>query len=158
MKSSKLDSYFTSTPTTFQEKQQDTVETYGALFPAKPTDSPLMAGAKATGNLPTSAFGLAKGIGSAILHPIQTVKGLGGIAVGGVQRLIPGQQAQEQKFDAFTSFLNERYGTSFGEKKFDYAEMLKTLQRTATNDPFGFATDILTLIEGGAGAIGKTSH
>lgn len=125
---------------TIEQPQQ---ETYGALFPAKPTDNPVVAGAKALGNVPSSAFNLAKNVGSAILHPIKTVEGLGKVAVGGVEKLIPGQQGQEDAFNQFAQGLKERYGS------------LENLQRTATNDPFGFGSEILGAITGGASLLGK---
>lgn len=125
---------------------QQSAKDYNAIFPSKTGEGPLKAGLKALGNVPSSAINLAKGIGSALLHPIQTVKGLGSIAVGGVEKLIPGQQAQEQNFNQFSSFLKERYGS------------LENLQRTATNDPFGFGTDILSLVSGVAGATGRTAQ
>lgn len=118
-------------------------DTYGAFFPASSTDSPVVAGLKAAGNLPSSAFNLAKGVATAVLHPIKTIKSIGGVAVGGVEKLIAGQQGQEQNFDAFTQILKDRYGS------------LENLQKTATNDPFGFGSDILTAISGGAALIGK---
>lgn len=125
---------------------QKSAQTYGATFPAVTGESPLKAGLKALGNIPSSAIGLVKGIGSAILHPIQTIKGIGGVAVGGVQKLIPGQQAQEEQFNQFTTILKDRYGS------------LENLQRTATNDPFGFGTDILGVLQGGAAIAGKTAQ
>jgi hypothetical protein len=131
---------------TTQAIPQENVDTYGALFPSSPTDNPLVAGAKAVGNLPTSAFNLAKGIGSAIIHPIDTVTGIAKTAIGGVEKLIPGQQGSEQNFDAFTKILKDRYGS------------LDNLQRTATNDPFGFGTDLATLFTGGASLVGKSGE
>lgn len=120
---------------------QASAETYNAWFPSKQGDTGLTAGLKAAGNLIPSAVGFAKGIGSALLNPIDTLTGLGKVAVGGAQKLIPGQQAQEENFNQFASFLKDRYGS------------LENLQRTATNDPFGFGTEILTLMEGGAGLV-----
>jgi len=112
-------------------------EQYGASFPAKTGEGPLAAGLKAIGNVPSSAFNLGKNIVSAAVHPAQTVKGLAQVATGGVEKLIPGEQGSEQAFDAFTNALKERYGS------------LENLQRTATNDPFGFGADILTVLGGG---------
>ena len=112
--------------------------TYGALFPASTTDNPLVAGLKATANVPSSAFNLIKGIGQAILHPSDTLKGIGKVVVGGVEKLIPGQQSQEEAFNAFTKVLKDRYGS------------LENLQKTATNDPFRSGHDLNPLFTGGA--------
>jgi len=134
----------TTNPTVSED--QKSAQQYGALFPAKTGESSLSAGLKATGNIPSSALNLAKGIGNAILHPIQTIKSLGNVAIGGIEKLIPGTQAKEENFNQFASFLKERYGS------------LENLQRTATNDPFGIGTDVLMLLQGGAGVLGKTAE
>lgn len=115
----------------------------GATFPSKPTDTPLQSGLKAAGNLPSSAFNLVKNIGTAITSPVKTIKGLIGTGVGAVEKLIPGEQEQEKYANALGSFLSERYGG------------LDKLQKTATEDPVGFATDILTVVGGGASVLGK---
>ena len=48
----------------------------------------------------------------ALLHPIQTAQGIGNLAVGGVQKLIPGTQPQEVYADALGDFLKQRYTNS----------------------------------------------
>lgn len=123
--------------------QPETIDTYGATFPATKGEGPLIAGLKATGNIPSSAINLGKSLTNAVLNPIDTAKGIGKVAMGGVQKLIPGEQAQESDFNNFANALEERYGS------------LENLQRTATNDPFGFGTDIVTSVMGGAGLVGK---
>lgn len=134
------------------EKTPDEIsaEETGAIFPAKTGEGPLAAGAKAFGNVPTSAFGFVKNVATALFNPIETAKGLGSIAKGGFETAkekITGADIQdssaEQTFDAFTNALKERYGS------------LDALQRTATNDPFAFGTDILGLVTGGAATVGK---
>jgi hypothetical protein len=115
----------------------------GTFFPASATDNPIQAGLKAAGNVPSSAFNLGKSIYSAVRHPVQTVKGIGEVALGGAEKLIPGQQGNEEAFNQFTNILKERYGS------------LENLQKTATNDPFGFGTDVLGLVTGGATLVGK---
>lgn len=115
----------------------------GVPFQYNRSDNPLVTGLKAAGNVPASAFNLAKGVGSALVNPIETTKNLVGTAVGGVQKLIPGQQAQEQKFDNLVNYFKTRYGS------------LDALAKTATEDPFGFGTDVATLVSGGAGLAAK---
>lgn len=121
-------------------------ETYKPFVPAKTGEGAISAGLKTAANLPSSAFGLVKGLAESALSPVKTVKTLGETLAGGVEKLIPGKQKSEDKFDALTGFLKENYaGTT-------------NLQRKVTNDPVGFATDILSVLEGGAGLVGKTKQ
>jgi len=112
-------------------------------FPATGKENPIQAGLKATGNLPASAARFGKGFFDVVTNPIDTVKAVGSSVVGGVQKLIPGEQPQEEAFNQLTNSLKERYGS------------LEALQKTAVEDPFGFGTDILGLVTGGASLVGK---
>jgi len=145
-----FNSFGTSTPIKqvpqTQTKDQESAQNYGASFPAVTGENPLRAGFKSLGNVPSSAINFGKSIGTALFNPIDTAKGIAGTAAGGVQKLIPGTQKQEQQFNQFASFLKDRYGS------------LENLQRTATNDPFGFGTDVISLVAGGAGVAGKTAQ
>lgn len=94
-------------------------------------------------NIPGSATELVKGTAQAIFNPIDTGKALLSTAAGGVQKLIPGQQAQEESFDALTNFYKQRYGS--------VDNMLQTIQ----NDPVGFAADASLLFTGGGAAATK---
>lgn len=140
-----------------QEPAQPAVDTYGALFPSAPTDNGLVAGAKAVGNLPTSGYNFVKGIATAARHPIDTLNGIGNAVLGGINKgveKLTGYQIERgesgaQKnatFDALAGALKDRYGS------------LENLQRTATNDPFGFGSDVFSILEGGAGLLGKTGE
>ena len=75
----------------------------------------------AVGNLPGSALQFAKDVTAPIHSPIETAKGLGGLAAGVVQNRVreaknfalgsddaPGEN--EQKLEALVSFIGERYG------------------------------------------------
>ena len=97
------------------------------------------------GNVVESGANLVGGVASAIAHPIQTTKTLGKVALGGVQKLIPGQQESEQAFDALTGFYKERYGS------------LDALKRTLYEDPVGVAADLSTFLTGAGAAIGAVS-
>lgn len=118
--------------------------TYGAFFPSSPNDNPAIAGLKATANIPSSAYNFAKGIVGAASHPIKTIEGIGNAAAGGIEEgynELTGNHANDDRtktFDSLVGVLKDRYGS------------LDNLQRTATNDPFGFGTDILSLLDGGA--------
>lgn len=134
--------------TTGQQYAPPQDNNYGALNPASESDSPLQAGLKAVENTPSSFLNLAKGISGAILHPIQTVEGLGNAAIGGVEEGVnrlkgnpEPQNNQTGTFDSLAQAFKDRYGS------------LENLQKTATNDPAGFGADVLTLLEGGAGAL-----
>lgn len=143
-----------------QKQFQDVKSTSDAFFPSNKNDNPLIAGAKAIGNLPKSIYEFGKGIVSAVSHPIQTVKTVGNILGQGGEKVlentvgkgieaITGQEIQKQdtpEFDAFAKIMKDRYGS------------LENLQKTATEDPFGFGADLLGLIEGGAGLVGKTAE
>lgn len=106
---------------------------------------------KTIANIPSSGFNLAKNLYSSLRHPVETVKAVGQTALGGIQKLIPGEQKSEQKFDAVANFFKDRYG---GTDK-----VLKTIQE----DPVGFALDVSTIFTGagallkGAGTVSKAS-
>jgi len=121
----------------------------GAFFPAVTGESPFSALPKTIGNIPSSAINLVKNLGTAVLNPIETATGIGravkGFGEAGGRKILEQtrfkeQVAQvpksesEQTFNALTDVLKERFGS------------LDALQRTATNDPVGFATDILAVV------------
>lgn len=89
------------------------------------------------GNILPSTGALLENTWEAVSHPKQTAKALAGVAVGGVEKLIPGEQEQEKNFDAVTSFFKDRYGS------------LEGLKQTLVNDPVGFALDLASV----AGAV-----
>jgi hypothetical protein len=107
---------------------------------------------KTIDNVIPSTARLVGGIADALFHPIRTVKGVASVAAGGVEKLIPGEQAEEQSFDALTDFYKERYGS--------VDQFLTTLQE----DPAGVAADASALFGGagaalrGAGAIAKAEN
>ncbi len=74
---------------------------------------------------------------SAIGHPIQTVKAIGKLGTGAIQKLIPGEQGNEQYADAIGNFYKERYGGWENAKK------------TLLEDPVGFASDASIFLTGG---------
>jgi len=137
----------TQTPDIQQPEQQtdpNAPDTYGATFKASSSDTPLQAGLKAVGNVPSSIANLAGGLFSAVTHPIKTVEGIGNTFAGGIEegwnKLTGGKSSDThtQTFDALKKSLYDRYGT------------LENAQRSATNDPAGVGADILSILEGGA--------
>ena len=94
-------------------------------------------------NVPGSAIEFGKGMVQPIIHPIDTAKALGSVAIGGVEKLIPGQQSSEPAFDATINFFKERYGG------------IDKLKATIQNDPVGFASDVATVLGASGAAAGK---
>lgn len=95
------------------------------------------------GNVFESGLGLIAGTAQAIAHPIQTAKTLGGTAVGAVQKLIPGEQKQEQYVNTLGQYFKDRYGSA------------EAIGNTAYSDPVGFLTDVSTVLSGGGVAVTK---
>jgi len=90
-------------------------------------------------NVPSSAGRFVKDITNMIAHPIDTVKGVGELALGGVQKLIPGEQPQEQVVDKMVDFYKNRYGSMTGFKE------------AIAKDPVGVLADGATFaVPGGA--------
>ena len=82
-------------------------------------------------------------LGQAVLHPIQTAKGLVNIGVGTAQKALPGTQPQEIYADAVGDFIKQRYGS------FD------ALRETWKRDPVGVAADAASILTAGGGAVTK---
>ncbi len=80
-------------------------------------------------------------VAQAALHPIQTLQGVGGVILGGAQKLIPGEQQNEKQFNAVGDLYKKRYGG---------AENIAT---TVAEDPIGFLSDVAM----GAGAVGAAA-
>ena len=138
-------------PTTVdQQNAPEAPPTYGATFTASPYDNPFVAGLKSLGNIPSSAYGMGAGLVNMALHPIDTATNIGRGVIGGVENLtgentgVPDQN--QQVANAIGKAIVQRYGS------------LEALQNTATNDPIGLGSDIVGILAGGAGLIGKTSE
>ena len=104
-------------------------------------------------NIPSSASTnisrTASGLFDVLKSPIQAAKGIGKTALGGLQKLVPGEQEEEALFDqAFKAIVTDRYGSP--EK---WANTVKT-------DPVGYAmdlADVIMLVGGGTKSIAKFS-
>ena len=112
-------------------------------FDYNPDDSKIKSNLKTLGNIPGSAWEVGKGLGTAVLHPVQTAKGIGSVAAGGVQKLIPGEQEQEKSFDSVVDFFKQRYGS------------YEAMKKTGIEDPVGFALDLSILFSGGGSTATK---
>lgn len=94
-------------------------------------------------NIPGSAGRFLGGIAGAVTHPVRTVKALAGVGAGAVEKLIPGEQAEEKYIDGLVDVYKQRYG--------GLDETLKTIE----NDPIGVLADLSTVLTGGAAIAGK---
>ena len=94
------------------------------------------------GNVLKSGADLVKNTAEAIIHPVQTAKSLGSVALGGVEKLIPGQQSHEGAFNGLIDFYKQRYGG------------IENIKNTLYNDPIGVAADIAT-VAGGVQGVAK---
>lgn len=123
--------------------------------PPAPTSKPDMSWSSvpgaAIGNFLPSAGNLVRSLTEAVMHPIDTGKGLLDIAAGGVQNVLPESlvqavgedKASREKASAVGNFYKNRYGTESGFKD------------ALANDPVGVMADASTLLTGGAGLANK---
>jgi len=96
---------------------------------------------EAVTNIPASAGQLAKDIGTAIINPIETAKSIGGLGLGLIQKLIPGEQESEKLVNALADNYKERFGD------------LESIRQTFIDDPVGFMSDTAFLLLGSGAAI-----
>lgn len=135
----------------------NTPNQYGASFRATGEEGALEAGLKAAGNVPSSAFNLGKNIVGAITSPIQTAKGVGNLMadLGATvtNKLVDVTGKGKKREQTTAKALGEAY---FGDQG-RYGSVNQAL-KTAIEDPFGVGSDILTVLQGGAGVLGKTAQ
>tara|TARA_R110000803_G_scaffold3228_1_gene11023 strand:+ start:1089 stop:2717 length:1629 start_codon:yes stop_codon:yes gene_type:complete len=98
---------------------------------------------QAVDNFVPSAKQFGKDIAEPFIHPVDTAKNLFGLGKGIVQKLIPGEQADEATANAVGKFLMDRYGT------------VQNIKNTLAQDPVGALGDLSTAITGGGTAIAK---
>lgn len=94
------------------------------------------------GNVIGSGASFLGNVGSAILHPIQTVENLGSIPVGALQELGGETTPETQVFDQVKDTYAQRYGG------------LSNIANTIYTDPIGFLADLSTVAGGVAGVAG----
>jgi hypothetical protein len=97
-------------------------------------------GQKAVENAIPSTWNLLKGIGSTVMHPIDTGKNLYQVGKGAVTSSDPEANA---KWDAVKGFYGDRYGSVEGFKK------------ALAEDPAGVAMDLSTVFTGGEAALAR---
>src|SRR5258705_7603335 len=94
--------------------------------------------AKAMANLPHSAGEFGKAMVHPIMHPIETMEGLGNITMGLMEKAgLYGHAGYEKYPDAVGKMLVDRYGG------------IDNIKRTLASDPVGFAADASLLLTGG---------
>ncbi len=107
-------------------------------------------------NLGSSALDVAKGLGTAVAHPIKTVESVANIGAGGIQELAGGAlgTGKEQNFNSAAQYFNDRYGIS-DLLHGNLASGVHKIANTAYKDPAGFLLDLSTALDAGAGIAGK---
>ncbi len=101
-------------------------------------------GKEAFGNVPRSAVRVIKDIGNVVFHPVQTVKGVGRLGLGIIQKFVPGRQEDEQIAEAVWNELKNQYGSEDAIKK------------TIATNPVQVAIDLASLFAGIGGVLAKT--
>ena len=97
----------------------------------------------AVDNLGPSAVQAGKDLVTPFVEPVETAKALGNLAVGAVQKVIPGEQSSEKYADAVGQFFAKRYGG------------VEELKNTIAKDPVGFLLDFSTILSGGGTAAAR---
>ena len=87
-------------------------------------------------NIPASGIEYGEDIYKAVASPIDTAKGLGKAALGGIQKLIPGEQEYEPIADAVGQHYASRYGG------------IDEFKATLMGDPIGVLGDTAGLLSG----------
>lgn len=115
---------------------------------------------EALANLPSSAGKFAGGLYEAVTSPVQTVKGLLDVGAGALQNALPKPVVDFiNRFDANPEAAKravEIANAVGGQYKQDYGS-IEGLKNKMATDPVGFASDLSTLLSGGAAAAGKIS-
>lgn len=88
-------------------------------------------------NIPSSAGAFASDIAQPFIHPIDTAKSIGTLGLGIIQKLIPGEQADEKMADAVGKFFLDRYGN------------IENVKKTLATDPVGMLSDVTMVLSGG---------
>jgi hypothetical protein len=68
-------------------------------------------------NLPSSGFQLLKDLKNSVVNYEDTVTALAGTIVGGIEKVIPGEQPNEKYVDLLMDFYKDRYGSIDGFKQ-----------------------------------------
>jgi hypothetical protein len=102
-------------------------------------------GKEALKNLPGSIVEEGKNVVGAITQPIQTLKGIGNLALGIAEKATDGVQSHEKYADALGDYYSNKYGSKDA--------FLKELQ----NNPASILSDISMFVTGGASGAAKVA-
>lgn len=100
-------------------------------------------GPSAVANFPESATQFAQDVAAPFVSPIETAKNVGNLALGALQKAVPGTQEKEVYADAVGDFFAERYGG------------WENVKSTMATDPVGFMADVATVLTGGGALAGR---
>jgi hypothetical protein len=100
-------------------------------------------GKEALKNLPGSIVQEGKNVIGAITEPVQTLKGIGNLALGVAEKAVPGTQSHEKYADALGDYYSNKYGSKDA--------FLSELQ----NNPASILSDLSMVVTGGASGAAK---
>jgi hypothetical protein len=100
-------------------------------------------GKEALKNLPGSIVQEGKNVIGAITEPVQTLKGIGNLALGVAEKAVPGTQSHEKYADALGDYYSNKYGSKDA--------FLQELQ----NNPASILSDLSMFVTGGASGAAK---
>lgn len=98
-------------------------------------------------NIAKSAGGVLQGLGSAILHPINTVENLAQTAIGIPEALAGQNNENTQKLGNLIDYFKNRYGGD------SVSQVVQNIGNSVYKDPVGVALDFSTLLDGVGGSL-----
>lgn len=105
--------------------------------------------AKTISNIPSSAAKFASDLVHPILHPIDTAKNLGDIALGVGQKLVPTPQTMVGAESGISTDKEAKTAEAAGQFFKDRYGGLENIKNTVSTDPIGTAADASILLSGG---------
>lgn len=95
-------------------------------------------------NIPSSTWQMATDTMEGLAHPIESLKAIGNIARGGVQKLYPGEQPSEKMFDMVVDNFKNSYGS------------IENFKRYLSESPMQILGDAASIVSGAGGAMAAT--
>lgn len=83
-------------------------------------------------NIPVDAYRYFKGLVQAAIHPKASADAIGEMLAGGIEKLIPGYQLDEEKWDIFTQEMGRRYGSMDALKRSLIEQPVQTVADVAS--------------------------
>lgn len=113
-------------------------EEYGGPKITEPVD---FSASEMVSNIPSSAKNYAVSMAQPFIHPINTAKALGNLALGVAEKAIPGEQGSEMYANQAAEFIKGRYGS------------LDNFKATVMEDPIGVLADASSVLMAGGGLV-----